>query len=95
MSCTCVLHLHPHLPRYRLLSVLRSPGPGRREEAASLLQESIQDMEAGEAREVAGELDTHHLLSSQEALLLLPSIVFSNNSAGEPPPAPAPAHPSY
>ena len=75
--------------------MLRSPGPGRREEAASLLQESIQDMEAGEAREVAGELATHHLLSSQEALLLLPSLVFSNNSAGGPPPAPAPAHPSY
>ena len=71
--------------------MLRSPGPGRREEAASLLQESIHNMEAGEAREVAGELATHHLLSSQEALLLLPSIVFSNNSAGEPPPAPAPA----
>ena len=35
---------------------------------------------------MAGELDTalatHPLLSSQEALLLLPSIVFSNNSAG-------------
>ena len=77
--------------------MLRSPGPGRREEAASLLQESIHNMEAGEAREVAGELDTalatHHLLSSQEALLLLPSIVFSNNSAGGPPPAPAPCTP--